>query len=213
MKINLISDFHRRTKEYKIPEEADICINCGDCSNPEIITGNQPIFTVKGNHDWWDNEVEYDVEEYKFADTVLITTTLWSDFKPNIGEESMFNDFNFISNWRLQKHNEMYQKCLGGIDKIVKRHKDKKIIIATHFCPTKSCLDERYKNCSASVNSYYMNDLEKYILDNTNIQHWFHGHTHCSKDFMIGNCRVVCNAYGNYPGENPNFNENLIIEV
>jgi hypothetical protein len=49
---------------------------------------------------------------------------------------------------------------------------------------------------------------------------WIQGHTHESFDGVIGQMRVVSNAkgYGPWPGhqatwENPNFDEQLIIEI
>ena len=43
---------------------------------------------------------------------------------------------------------------------------------------------------------------------------WIHGHTHGSKDYMLGDTRVICNP-GGYPHrwENPNFIPRLIVEV
>lgn len=46
---------------------------------------------------------------------------------------------------------------------------------------------------------------------------WIHGHMHGSFDYVVAECRVVCNPRGYVPkgqsAENPAFNARLIIEV
>jgi predicted phosphodiesterase len=41
---------------------------------------------------------------------------------------------------------------------------------------------------------------------------FIHGHVHWSFDYRVGRTRVLCNPRG-YPGENPNFNPALVVEV
>jgi predicted phosphodiesterase len=41
---------------------------------------------------------------------------------------------------------------------------------------------------------------------------FIHGHVHSSFDYRVGRTRVLCNPRG-YPGENPNFNPSLVVEV
>ena len=41
---------------------------------------------------------------------------------------------------------------------------------------------------------------------------WIHGHTHGSRDYMLGQTRVICNPRG-YPPFNQQFNPNLVVEV
>ena len=46
---------------------------------------------------------------------------------------------------------------------------------------------------------------------------WIHGHTHTSMDYMVEDCRVLCNpcgyrVQGGKP-ENPAFNPSFIIEI
>ncbi len=42
---------------------------------------------------------------------------------------------------------------------------------------------------------------------------WVHGHTHYSFDYMVGNCRVICNPRGYSNIDNPDFNPNLVVEI
>ena len=41
---------------------------------------------------------------------------------------------------------------------------------------------------------------------------FIHGHVHSPSDYRVGRTRVLCNPRG-YPGENPNFNPSLVVEV
>jgi predicted phosphodiesterase len=41
---------------------------------------------------------------------------------------------------------------------------------------------------------------------------FIHGHVHWPFDYRVGRTRVLCNPRG-YPGENPNFNPALVVEV
>jgi Icc-related predicted phosphoesterase len=41
---------------------------------------------------------------------------------------------------------------------------------------------------------------------------FIHGHVHWSFDYRVGRTRVLCNPRG-YPGENPNFDPALVVEV
>ena len=76
----------------------------------------------------------------------------------------------------------------------------KDIIVLTHFCPTIDSIDEKYSRYD-EVNAYFASDLKQFILDNPRIKLWVHGHTHAACDYMVGNCRVICNPFG-YLGEN-----------
>jgi hypothetical protein len=46
------------------------------------------------------------------------------------------------------------------------------------------------------MNGGYSSDLEQFILDYPQIKVWTHGHTHDTFDYMIGQCRVICNPRG-----------------
>jgi hypothetical protein len=46
------------------------------------------------------------------------------------------------------------------------------------------------------MNGGYHSDLSEFILDRPGIKLWTHGHTHEDFDYMIGECRVVCNPRG-----------------
>lgn len=107
---------------------------------------------------------------------------------------------------------QMFEKTLSVIDEVCKQFPDKKIVVLTHHAPSFKSIDEAYVN--SEVNHCYASNLEDFILDRPNIKAWCHGHVHCHKDYMIGNCRVMCNprGYERYH-ENNEFNTDFVFEV
>ena len=88
---------------------------------------------------------------------------------------------------------------------------DHKIVVMTHHCPT-TVVHPKYAR--SPTNPAYGSDLSKLILDHPNIKLWVHGHMHDSFDYMVGDCRVVCNPRGYHKHElNPNFNPGIVLEV
>jgi predicted phosphodiesterase len=70
-----------------------------------------------------------------------------------------------------------------------------------------------------SAHPQYQTDIltAAYVSDLTFIEEFqpdlfIHGHVHSSSDYRVGRTRVLCNPRG-YPGENPNFNPSLVVEV
>ena len=89
--------------------------------------------------------------------------------------------------------------------------KDAKIVVCSHHAPSHLSIHEIYKN-DTLMNGGYSSDLSEFILDHPQIKLWTHGHMHNNFDYMIGDTRVVCNPKG-YPGENGDFENNLILEI
>ena len=67
------------------------------------------------------------------------------------------------------------------------------------------------------MNGAYHSDLTDIMLDHPQIKLWTHGHTHHTFDYMIGNCRVVCNPRGYEQtggwSEDTGWNPNMIVEI
>jgi predicted phosphodiesterase len=84
-------------------------------------------------------------------------------------------------------------------------------VVVTHHAPSYKSVDNMY--AGERSNPAYCSRLDDYIKKH-NIALWIHGHMHTSKDYMIGDTRVICNAYG-YTGYdlNSNFNPELRIDL
>jgi predicted phosphodiesterase len=71
----------------------------------------------------------------------------------------------------------------------------KTIVVVGHHAPSKASTHPRYRK-EELMNGGYSSDLDNFILDRPGIKLWTHGHTHEDFDYMVGNCRIVCNPRG-----------------
>ena len=70
-----------------------------------------------------------------------------------------------------------------------------KVVVVGHHAPSKASTHPRYRH-ETLMNTAYSSDLTKFMLDNSNIKLWTHGHTHEDFDYMVGSTRVFCNPRG-----------------
>ena len=89
----------------------------------------------------------------------------------------------------------------------------KTIVVCTHHAPSKGSEHPRYKT-DTLMNGAYNSQLDNFIMDRPGIKLWTHGHTHEDFDYMIKQCRVVCNPRGyiNYEDRADRF-ELKVVEV
>lgn len=170
-------------------------------------------------------------------DIVFVGGTLWTDYRlygDNQQDTYMWFATRNLNDFRWGKFNprgfeknedkrllkvltpehclKMFYETIKAIDTACKMFPDKKIVVITHHAPSGISIPERYKNNETSP--CYASNLEKFILKHPNIKLWCHGHIHSESDYMIGNCRVVCNPRGYIKyNENKLFDENFTIEV
>jgi predicted phosphodiesterase len=71
----------------------------------------------------------------------------------------------------------------------------KTVVVCSHHAPSKGSEHPRYKN-DQLMNGAYNSQLDNFIMDRPGIKLWTHGHTHEDFDYMIKQCRVVCNPRG-----------------
>ena len=150
--------------------------------------------------------------------------TLWTDC--NKGDpltqyhlESAMNDFRVV---RIKREN--FRKFLPS--RTITEHirtkeyistvlegtpDDMPVVVCGHHAPSHMSIHDMYKH-DTLMNGGYASDLSEFILDRPKIKLWTHGHMHQSFDYMIGDCRVVCNPRG-YHDENRSFDPNFIVEV
>lgn len=166
-------------------------------------------------------------EFVKIQDTIFLCCTLWTDFFNEdpiemLDASRFMSDYNAIridSTYRkLRPEDTLYfhKKSRKFLEEKVEEFKDYKIWICTHHAPSYQSIHEKYKN--DSLNGAFASNLDDFIINNPQIKCFSHGHTHESFDYMIGECRVLCNPRGYYNGYNssglnPNFDPNLEIEI
>ena len=71
----------------------------------------------------------------------------------------------------------------------------KQMVVVGHHTPSHKSCHPRYKD-DEIMNGGYHSDLSEFMLDRPGIKLWTHGHTHEVFDYMVGDCRVVCNPRG-----------------
>jgi hypothetical protein len=79
------------------------------------------------------------------------------------------------------------------------------MIVVGHHAPSKASTHPRYIH-DTLMNGGYSSELSEFILDRPGIKLWTHGHTHEDFDYMIGECRIVCNPRG-YIGHETRAND------
>jgi Icc-related predicted phosphoesterase len=152
-------------------------------------------------------------------DYVLVGSTLWTDFNNNnpmtqLWASSHMNDYRLIKTTNplyikkfpndipILKPSDTYNYHLESkafIKEVVEGNNDKKVIVITHHAPSFQSVDDYFRH-EVDGNGCYASDMDDFILEHQNIRLWQHGHMHHHKDYMIGECRVVCNPRG-YPSD------------
>jgi hypothetical protein len=163
----------------------------------------------------------------KISDWVFLGATLWTDFRNGNALEMMeasryLNDYRSIrigSNYRKLRPEDTYEfhkKSKQFLIDQLELFKDQKVWVLTHHAPSYQSIHPKYR--TETINGSYASDLDDLILSNPQIKYFSHGHTHESFDYMIGQCRVICNPRGYYnsyntSGLNPNFDPNFEVEL
>ena len=165
------------------------------------------------------------------GDVVFVGGTLWTDFTldarlPGDRLANMSMAKAFMNDYRQRLYDgkalepddtsHFFRETFRKIRRVCEFYRNRKVVVVTHHAPSPRSLDDRYVN--HVLNPCYATNLERFILDHTNIALWCHGHIHQPKDYMIGNTRILCNPRGYVAWErngeqNADFDKNLIVEV
>lgn len=193
------------------------------------------VLCVKGNHEFYGYNYEgthKTIEEhlpvnFHLLENETITIgnwnfigfTFWTDFRNENPLEMMeakciVNDYNAIritSKYRklnpddtLAFHKESKKYLLNQLETL----KDN-VFVISHHAPSYQSVASEFKT---HANGAYCSDLDDLILNHSQIKYWIHGHTHTPFDYMIGDCRVICNPVG-YPGQDTQFNRELCLNL
>ena len=157
-----------------------------------------------------DNVTVLEQQHVEIDGVMFLGATLWTDM--NRGDpltlhatKSMMTDYQAIT-FHHAAHNiyrkldpkdtaEVHLKTMQWMKFMCEENRDKKIVVCTHHAPTFQSVHEHYKH-DTLMNGAYASDLSEFILDNENILFWTHGHMHDPSDYMVGQCRVICNPRG-----------------
>lgn len=150
-------------------------------------------------------------KEYVDIDGVIfVGATLWTDCN-NADSITMYtlrhgmNDYRVVQNYYEDKN--LYFKLIPEatfadhikakqfIGKTAEQFADRDVVVITHHSPSRQSTKPRYQG-DYHMNGGYSSSLEEFIMDHPNIKVWTHGHTHDDFDYMVEQCRVVCNPRG-----------------
>ncbi len=166
--------------------------------------------------------------------TLLFGATLWTNFKNRnpvsmiISKQGMSdfcgcivngktvgpysNSLRFTPEDSVIEHEDTLQALKMALD----ANQEKNFLMMTHHTPSYLSIHPKYGD--SPLNYAYSSDLSELIIDNTQIKHWVHGHTHDTFNYIVGGCQVYCNprGYTNDPNvypENRAFDINFSFEV
>jgi predicted phosphodiesterase len=226
--------------KYVTPQ-ADVAVVAGDIHSRrfedavnEIATKFKLVIVLLGNHEWYrrdiswepdrtqflDNVVLLDPGVYEYEDVTFIGATLWSDLKNEdpvlmLTVRNHINDFRVIRNgdrtFTPQDAVKRHHKEVKFLNKMVEKHREKKIVIITHFMPSFELVHPKWHTPgTALLNHYFAANCDD-LVEKSEAAAWIFGHTHDRRDMDVRGVRCVCNPIG-YPRENPDY-QDMVIKV
>lgn len=217
---------HLKTSGYKHKVYKNFLSQCSRNYND--------IIYVKGNHECYG--YSYDKTQEKILNSLpknfhlleqstvsinnwnFIGMTMWTDFR-NENPIEMWDAKSYMNDYNKIRITPKYRKL--NPDDVLAIHKKSKnylleqlktldnVIVITHHAPSYQSIAEKFKTESSAC---YVNNFDSLIIEHPQIKYWFHGHVHSFFDYMIEQCRVICNP-GGYPGEYTGFNPDFTLEV
>ena len=210
----------------------------------KCVTNFDEVLYLAGNHEaygynyegTWDVLAEHLPKEIhllendyvKIKDWVFLGATLWTDFRNENALEMMeasqcLNDYKVIrigSNYRKMNPDDtlgFHKKSKQFLLDTLPMFENQNVWVLTHHAPSYQSVHPKYRS-TGIANGAYVSDLDDLILNNPQVKYWSHGHTHENFDYMIGDCRVVCNPRGYYNGYNNadlniNFDPDFEVEL
>lgn len=200
------------------------------------IPSNIPVLMVAGNHEYygsdfnsvneWADGLTEEYPNFHFLENRAIKIggvdffggTMFTDFNlyGDISKAKDYAargiaDFSWINKgnrrWTPEDHIEQHKIYCNNLVEFLKGVHDKRVVIS-HFVPHPLGSHKMYTG--SPLNPYFISDMTGFMGWNGL---WLYGHTHSSKDMMVGNTRLVCNPKG-YGAENSKeFIKDLIVEI
>ncbi|MBW3019929.1 hypothetical protein KY334_01415 [Candidatus Woesearchaeota archaeon] len=196
------------------------------------------IIYIDGNHEYYGSDINYGLEYgkneiskanlknvflgdnfvHQVDDVYFVCSTLWSSFD-NKNPIVMYHYNNCINDCRKIKNKDkflppidvyrLFEKSYEFI--INELNNIRKNILVTHYGISYKSIHSRFHG--DKLNDTFVSQLDG-VISFFKPLYAFHGHTHNSFDYSIGNTRVVCNPFG-YAGFefNKRFNSELLINL
>lgn len=238
MKLRIISDLHIDINpDFSLPlmggEAQQVLIIAGDIC-PFIFNEGKAfdrflvsmqdrfkeVIWIEGNHEFYGSVFDYNAyhpTEFYLDGYSFLLSTLWTDFD-NENPLSMVNCKRSLNDFRVIYRNQD-KETIRPADVVEFHKKDKeflvrklqnidgKLIVVTHHGPSYRSVDDCYRG--SKINGGFVSNLDEIVAM---ADLWIHGHSHTVKDYSVGDCKVICNAYG-YHWENTGFDPFKVVEV
>ncbi len=202
----------------RLKTQAEVLILAGDiCAGWQMPTVMEvfckkaaSVVYVHGNHEFYGSDRADVLKSIKKAsrknrnlhwldcDTVEIGgvrfhgTPLWFKEAP-LAPKHELNDFSQIhdyEDWVYKEHDRAVEFLSENVEE--------GDVVVTHYLPSRGSVSAQFAR--SPLNPFFLSDMEGLIRVRQPAL-WFHGHTHSSFDYKIGETRVVCNPHG-YGTEN-----------
>jgi Icc-related predicted phosphoesterase len=169
----------------------------------EVVNRSLQKVAKKYKNFHWLNNSSVEIDGQRF-----LGGTMWfPDSREAWVNENRLTDFRVIrgfTKW-VYKENKKTQNYL-------KENMQTGDVVVTHHLPSYYSIADEFEG--SDLNCYFVTKMDEVISEKKPAA-WFHGHTHASCDYTIGDTAVVCNPYG-YKGTNDMnkaFDKTLTIEV
>lgn len=171
------------------------------------------VIEIYGNHCYWGTDFEKNKQifnhqkkwinnkhlilnndNYIYKDINFIGSTLWSEMI-SFEEYDVYkrlNDYKYIKNFGTKDSHILHENSINYIDKALKESNYRNIVL-THHSPSYQMVSDIHS--SSNINSAYCSSDEK-VIENNNIEYWFHGHLHNQKSINLFNTKVINNSFG-----------------
>ncbi len=162
---------------------------------------------------------KFEIDGFKF-----LGCTLWTDFKlfgeANLARQEAQWDMNDYYKIRVDPHFRklravdtqiLHSKSIRWIKSELDDNPQKTIVI-THHAPSRQSLHKEKSSDLGLLSAAYASPLDELIINSGPIL-WIHGHIHESRDYKIGNTRIVSNPRGYFFEESPSFCREFVVEV
>lgn len=131
------------------------------------------------------------------SDLIIFGSTWWSGIPDQINMRIKISEYNISAD----EFNCMHYIAKISLNKVLEIKGDKKLIVITHYCPTKlgTMNSHHKKDDFTMLVPYYFSSSEKYLKAGV-VDTWIFGHTHVFRDFMFDrsdtdlHTRIISNA-------------------
>ena len=242
MKINYFSDLHLEFGSLIQPDnDAELIIAAGDIGLigqglEWLKTLGKPVIYVAGNHEFYTAEY-YAVLDILKSESVnsnvyflendsiiyneirFLGCSLWTNLHADGYHKAMtlgltVNDFRKISFrdklFTPTDFSQLNNDSIQWLEQQLSQPFDGKTIVVTHHAPTELSWNREEDSPKRIA---YCNRLES-LINQSQIEAWFHGHIHSKVDEKIANTRILSNTRGYFGySEVDGFDVNEVIDI